>query len=261
MAKTQDADTEFTPGAWHLARITVVRWASMPGVGAKEQNILVLQIKLAVLYRSPPTPPTPTPESQIAEFVGREAVVYLVCTKDRKPATTLGRKFLGDAGIELAPDGDTGNPRANGDVWLRIQFGPPDPIHGFQSVVDWKPADAAGVALAATTALRTAMPPRTPAFGLAFSRPGRATRNGTPIDLRASPLAWEVLRVLALRYPDYYPVKDLAPAAWTAARRKLPDDTESAARNIIRQLRPILRDHGLRIPDSVAGRGWRLEEI
>ena len=151
MAKTQDADTEFTPGAWHLARITVVRWASMPGVGAKEQNILVLQIKLAVLYRSPPTPPTPTPESQIAEFVGREAVVYLVCTKDRKPATTLGRKFLGDAGIELAPDGDTGNPRANGDVWLRIQFGPPDPIHGFQSVVDWKPADAAGVALAATT--------------------------------------------------------------------------------------------------------------
>ena len=253
MAKTQDADTEFTPGAWHLARITVVRWASMPGVGAKEQNILVLQIKLAVLYRSPPTPPTPTPESQIAEFVGREAVVYLVCTKDRKPATTLGRKFLGDAGIELAPDGDTGNPRANGDVWLRIQFGPPDPIHGFQSVVDWKPA--------AATALRTAMPHRTPAFGLAFPRPGRATRNGTPIDLRASPLAWEVLRVLALRYPDYYPVKDLAPAAWTAARRKLPDDTESAARNIIRQLRPILRDHGLRIPDSVAGRGWRLEEI
>ena len=172
MAKTQDADTEFTPGAWHLARITVVRWASMPGVGAKEQNILVLQIKLAVLYRSPPTPPTPTPESQIAEFVGRAAVVYLVCTKDRKPATTPGRKFLGDAGIELAPDGDTGNPRANGDVWLRIQFGPPDPLHGFQSVVDWKPADAAGVAPAATTALRTAMPHRTPAFGLAFPRPG-----------------------------------------------------------------------------------------
>ena len=173
MAKTQDADTEFTPGAWHLARITVVRWASLPGVGAKEQNILVLQIKLAVLYRSPPTPPTPTPESQIAEFVGREAVVYLLCTKDRKPATTLGRKFLSDAGIELAPDGDSGNPRAHGDVWLRIQFGPPDPIHGFQSVVDWKPADAAGVALAATTALRTAMPPRTPAFGLAFPRPGQ----------------------------------------------------------------------------------------
>ena len=42
-------------------------------------------------------------------------------------------------------------------------------------------------------------------------------------------------------------------------RRRQVDHPRKSA--IIRQLRPILRDHGLRIPDSVAGRGWRLEEI
>jgi hypothetical protein len=250
MAKTKTADASFTLGKWHLARVTVVRWASLPGVGAKEQNVLVLQVKLAVLYRLP-DPPDTTPE-----FVGRECVVYILCTKDRAPVTTRGREFLYNAGVALTPgvDGDLKHKGA----WFQCQFGVPDPIHGFQSVIEWKSADAAQVDVAAGRALRATMG-KPNKLGLDFQGRGYVTRNGKQIDFTTGLLAWDVLYCLATRYPDSYPAKDLVYSAWNAAGKRIPAGIEAAARTAIHKLRAILQPHGLGIPR--ANQGWRLEEI
>jgi hypothetical protein len=250
MAKTKTADASFTLGKWHLARVTVVRWASLPGVGAKEQNILVLQVKLAVLYRLP-DPPDTTPA-----FVGRECVVYILCTKDRAPVTTRGREFLYNAGVALTPgvDGDLKHKGA----WFQCQFGVPDPIHGFQSVIEWKSADAAQVDVAAGRALRATMG-KPNKLGLDFQGRGYVTRNGKQIDFTTGLLAWDVLYCLATRYPDSYPAKDLVYSAWNAAGKRIPAGIEAAARTAIHKLRAILQPHGLGIPR--ANQGWRLEEI
>jgi hypothetical protein len=250
MAKTKTADASFTLGKWHLARVTVVRWASLPGVGAKEQNVLVLQVKLAVLYRLP-DPPDTTPE-----FVGRECVVYILCTKDRAPVTTRGREFLYNAGVALTPgvDGDLKHKGA----WFQCQFGVPDPIHGFQSVIEWKSADAAQVDVAAGRALRATMG-KPNKLGLDFQGRGYVTRNGKQIDFTTGLLAWDVLYCLATRYSDSYPAKDLVYSAWNAAGKRIPAGIEAAARTAIHKLRAILQPHGLGIPR--ANQGWRLEEI
>jgi hypothetical protein len=252
MAKTKTADASFTLGKWHLARVTVVRWASLPGVGAKEQNVLVLQVKLAVLYRLP-DPPDTTPE-----FVGRECVVYILCTKDRAPVTTRGREFLYNAGVALTPgvDGDLKHKGA----WFQCQFGVPDPIHGFQSVIEWKSADAAQVDIAASRALHATI--GTPnKLGLDFQGRGSATRNGVQIDFSTGPITWDVLQCLARRHPDPYPAKDLVLDAWAEAEKRIPAGIEAAARTAIHKLRRILQPHGLGIPRAKPGQGWRLEEI
>lgn len=271
MAKTQPADTVFAPGKAHLALVTVVRWTATPGIGTGEQPVLALQIKLAVRYRLPDlSHPAGLPAGMVStsgagdrttpEFVGREAVIYVPCNRNRSPTTRHGREFLQLIGaIPEAKVGDLNH----ADRWLSIQFGVGDPVYGFQSLVAWKLADAAEVDKVASRVDRKQTP--TYCLGLSFPQPGIALRDTDPIpctiDLTHSRMAWEVLRRLAARYPTPYPSRDLVVDAWTEAGRSVPRAIDDAAKSIIYKLRGLIRPHGLDVVRSHDRMGYRLEVV
>jgi hypothetical protein len=261
MAKTTAVDATYQQGRWHLAQILRARWASMPGVGVDAPPVLVIQIKLTVTHRWPPA--APDEDSAAAredsdadadlESVGGAAVVYVACGADRRPLTSEGSLFLGDLGIgREATRADLEHTRE----WLKCQFGPPDSIYGFQSLIRWQAVDGAW---ATSTAWRThatgSSRPR-PELKLDFPEPGRATQDGVELNFAPCPLAWYILKRLALRYPYPYRRVDLGIDAWAEAGLESP--SSASIYQAVSWLKKILEPSGLTLPRS-GSRGYRLK--
>ena len=258
MAKTTAADAEYQQGRWHLAQVLRVRWASLPGVGTDTPAALTLVIKLAIPYRWPALPiddrQTGTEPDVDLEFVNRAAVIYVPCTTDRRPLTSAAGLFLNELGI--------GREATRDDVvctceWFKCEFGPPDSVYKFQSIVKWEPVDGAWALATARRAFATVNSRPKPELRLDFPGPGRAIQNGTELDFTLCPIAWYVLRRLALRYDDPYRPVDLGIDAWAEAGLEPPDKKDSVYQ-AVSQLRKILKPSGLALPRPTS-RGYCLK--
>ena len=255
MAKTTAADAEYQQGRWHLAQILRARWASLPGVGTDAPPVLVLQIKLAVTHRWPPTAREDSDEPADLEIVGGAAVIYVACDVDRRPLTSTGSLFLNDFGISRAATRDDLEYTRE---WLKCEFGPPDSIFGFQTVTRWRAVDNAWATNLARQAHRTGSSRPKPELKLDLSEPGRATQNGVELNFAPCPIAWYVLRRLALRYDSPYRRVDLGIDAWAEAGLEPP--SSAAVYQAISQLKKILESSGLTLPRP-SGRGYCLKII
>ena len=258
MAKTTAADAEYQQGRWHLAQILRVRWASMPGVGTDAPPVLAIQIKLVITHRWPPT--APDEDSADAdvddvdlEVVGGAAVIYVACDANRRPLTSEGNLFLGDLGI--------GREATRVDLeytreWFRCQFGPPDSIYGFQSIVRWQAVDDAWATNMTRRVSRTGSSRPRPELKLDLPGPGVATQDGVELDFTVCPLAWYVLKRLAMRYPHPYRRVDLGIDAWAEASLESP--SSASVYQAVSWLKKILEPSGLALPRPT-NRGYRLK--
>ena len=230
------------------------RWASLPGVGVDAPPALVIQIKLAVTHRWPPTAREDSDADADLESVGGAAVVYVACDANRRPLTSEGNLFLGDLGIgREATRADLEHTRE----WFRCQFGPPDSIYGFQSVVRWQAVDDAWATNMTRRVSRTGSSRPRPELKLDLPGPGVATQDGVELNFAPCPLAWYILKRLALRYPDPYRPKDLGTDAWAEASLDPPGHTASIYQAVSR-LRQILEPSRLTLPRPT-NRGYRLK--
>jgi hypothetical protein len=253
MAKTNEADAEYQEGRWHLAQVLRVRWASLPGVGTDMPAALTFVIKLAIPYRWPAGATGTEPDVDL-EFVNRAAVIYVPCTTDRRPLTSAASLFLGELGI--------GREATRDDLgytceWFKCEFGPPDSVYKFQPIVKWEPVDVAWALAVARRVLATVNSRPKPELKLDFPGPGRAIQNGTELDFTTCPIAWYVLRRLALRYDDPYRPVDLGIDAWAEAGLEPPDKKDSVYQ-AVSQLKKILGPSGLTLPRPTS-RGYCLK--
>lgn len=225
MAKNKPADNQFTQGEKYLARIITARWTSLPTVGPNEAG-LAIQIKLSVLCTAP-TNGDPT-------FCGLEVVVFLPITiglrrngaYDNSRQRTIrisdiGRNFLNDFGISDPQYPKHETILSHNGAGIICEFGPTDPVNGYQSILKWALITDDRMQGLITTAIKAgARPPRI--IGLKFPKVLVVTRYGETV-LR-SKLHWHALKLLAQN--NSYNGDELVRDAWTNANKEPPDNTE-----------------------------------
>ncbi len=131
MAKTKRADNEFNPSKKFLTRVINVRWTSLPGVDPHEPGIMI-QVKLGVLCS--------VPVKAKPRLCGLQAVVFVPVKKvqGNLGAEGKGAEFLKDLDIPVPPVAVGGVELRCHKRWLVCQFGEADPVHKYQSIINWK---------------------------------------------------------------------------------------------------------------------------
>lgn len=235
MAKTKPADNKFIPQEKYLARIIAARWTSLPTVGPDEAG-LAIQVKLSVLCTAP--------KDREPTFCGLEAVIFIPITVDPSSPrairiSDIGASFLNDFGIsDLQYPNRDSLLRHNG-VGIICEFGPTDPVNGYQSILKWAPTTDDRMQGLISTAIKTgAKPPRI--IGLKFPKVLVVTRYGET-KLR-SKLHWHALKLLAQN--NSYNGDELVKHAWTNANKTPPDNTEHyTTYQLIRMVNAHVKDH------------------
>ena len=251
MAKTGLADNQFKQGEKYLAHITLVRWTSLPTIGANEAG-LAIQFKLCVLCTAP------TKGDPI--FCGREAVVYIYVTTNPTIPTEhcisdSARTFLDNLGImwPLVPDRDLPiYPRNNTII---CKFGDPDMIGGYQSIVEWELATDNVAQDLVTKSIATGTRPN-PIVGLRFPRPLIVTKGRVRKEL-INLHDWHALKLLYNRAqygPDsFYNAEELMHDAYTNADRHIPRSTKATTEQLIHRLQHSIGDLNLELKSYGAG--------
>ena len=222
MAKNKPADNQFTVGEKYLARIITARWTSLPTVGPNEAG-LAIQIKLSVLCTAP--------TNGDSTFWGLEAVIFIPVAIDPSPTSRrptirisdIGANFLNDFGIAVPQYPNRTSLLQHNGAGIICEFGSTDPVHGYQSILQWELVTDTKMQSLITMAMKAgAKPPMI--SGLKFF-PDKlvVTRYGAPVEIK-SILQWNALQILASN--NSYKGIDLVKHAWAKSNKTPPGAVE-----------------------------------
>lgn len=218
----------------YLARIIAARWTSLPTVGVNEAGFAI-QIKLSILCTAP-TNGTPT-------FCGVEAVIYfpptILPSNPRKlKFSSIARDFLNNFKIS-EPLYPNHNPKLeHNGAGIICEFGPTDPINGYQSIMLWEPIANNEFAGLITTAIKTRSGPQILISGLQFPMEHVVTRNGKEVNI-LSLREWHALKLLAENH--HYNGEDLVKHAWTNSGKVHPGEAKETMYHLIPKLRAYIK--------------------
>jgi hypothetical protein len=159
----------FAQGLWHLGEVHRVELARFPNPGA----YLTAEVTLVVHARR---------EDGAWRPAAGECVAEADFDAGLAPLSGLARALAEAAAAPLVTPADLVSLVG---TWGELQFGPPDPVTGFQLVSNWKPADDAAGTVATLPSPVGGLPPYLfRAFGrnfeIHFSPPGRQPEAAAP---------------------------------------------------------------------------------
>ena len=235
MAKNKPADNQLTVGEKYLARIIAARWSSLPTVGKNEAG-LAIQIKLSVLCTAP--------LNQYSSLLWIGGCVYfipptIVPSNPQKIKVQFysSRFFSMILGLlsHLYPNHNS-KLEHNG-AGIICEFGPTDPINGYQSILLWEPVTNDEFAGLIATAIKTGSKPQIHINGLDFPMDHVVTRNGKEVYI-LSLQEWHALKLLAEN--QRYNGEDLVKHAWTKAGKTPPEEVKSTMYTLISKLKDYI---------------------
>ena len=222
---------------------------SVAGKRSNRRAVYLGDPRLALLGRSPVgveksalTAPCPVAAGSV--FSGK--VQYLSITVDPSSPrviriSDIGASFLNDFGITVLQYPNRTSLLSHNGLGIICEFGPTDPVNGYQSILLWEPATNAEMQELIRTAIQTgARPPMI--SELKFPDERVVIRYGAPVEIK-SVLQWNALKILASN--NSYRGIDLVKHAWANSNKTPPgaDEIMDTVYKLISMLNNQLGEH------------------